>query len=128
VFNEVDVDWTREVTLVEGPFDLLNAGQNAIPLLGSVLMRDSLLLQRIVENQTPVTLALDSDMEKKSHDIAKMLYGYNIRVRIAELGDSKDVGEMTDSEFKLVVDAAVEWKPIDRLSFLIRGISSGSIL
>jgi hypothetical protein len=57
-----------------------------------------------------------------------MLYGYNIRVRIAELGDSKDVGEMTDSEFKLVVDAAVEWKPIDRLSFLIRGISSGSIL
>jgi hypothetical protein len=91
-------------------------------------MRDSLLFQRIVENNTPVVLALDSDMEKKSHDIAKALYGYNVRVRIAELGDNKDVGEMTDPEFKAVVDAAIEWKPLDRLSFLIRGISSGSIL
>ena len=128
VFNEVDVDWGRELTLVEGPFDLLNAGNNATPLLGSSLMRDSLLFQRIVENNTPVILALDSDMEKKSHDIAKVLYAYNVRVRIAELGNSKDVGEMTEEEFKKISSNAVEWQPNDRLHFLIRGISSGSIL
>lgn len=128
VFNEVDIDWTREVTLVEGPFDLLNAGQNAIPLLGSSLMRDSLLFRRIVENQTPVVLALDSDMMKKSHEIAKTLYGYNVRVRIAELGDNKDVGDMFEQDFKSLVESANEWKPNDRLNFLIRGISSGSIL
>ena len=35
IFNELLVDWEREVTLVEGVFDGIIAGENSIPLLGS---------------------------------------------------------------------------------------------
>lgn len=128
IFNEIDINWASELTLVEGPFDFLNAGNNATPLLGSFLARDSLLFKRIVENLTPIVLALDSDMRKKSHEIAKTLYGHGIKVRIAELGENKDVGEMTEKEFSDIVSNAQEWEPVDRLTFMIRGISSGSIL
>ena len=128
IFNEIDIEWSKELVLVEGPFDLLNAGSNATPLLGSFLSRESLLFKRIVESKTPVVLALDSDMEKKSHEIAKSLYAYGASVRIAELGGNKDVGEMTEEEFQSHMSDAKEWKPTDRLTFLIRTISSGSIL
>lgn len=128
VFNEIDIDWNQELTIVEGPFDLLNAGDNATTILGSSLSKGSLLLQRIVSMSTPVLLALDSDMKKKSHNIAKILYGYGIRVRIADLGNNKDLGEMSKDEFFSISSNAKEWNPNDRLSFLINTISSGSIL
>jgi len=128
VFNEIDVDWDRELVVVEGPFDMLNAGENAVPLLGSSLSTESLLFRRIVENSTPVVLALDNDMRKKSHDIAKKLYSYDVKVRILDTGSTKDVGDMDREEFLESLHNAKEWTPNDRLSFLIRRISSGSIL
>jgi len=128
IFNEVDINWSNELILVEGPFDFLNAGNNATPMLGSFLAKDSLLFKRIVENLTPIVLALDSDMRKKSHEIAKTLHSYGVKTRIAELGENKDVGEMTEKEFSDIVSNAQEWTPVDRLTFMIRGINSGSIL
>ena len=128
VFNEIDVDWDSELVVVEGPFDMLNAGENAVPLLGSALSTESLLFRRIVENSTPVVLALDNDMRKKSHDIAKKLYSYDVKVRILDTGSTKDVGDMSREEFLENLHNAKEWSPRDRLSFLIRGISSGSII
>jgi len=128
IFNEVDTDWSSEITLVEGPFDMLRAGDNAVPLLGSSLSNESLLFRRIVENATPVVLALDGDVKKKSHNIARLLYSYDVEVRLLETGNVKDVGDMTFEEFLTCKKRATHWKPEDRLSFLIRGISSGSIL
>ncbi len=37
IFNELFVDWNEPVILVEGLFDAITAGQNAIPILGSTL-------------------------------------------------------------------------------------------
>ncbi len=128
VFNEIDVDWDRELVVVEGPFDMLNAGENAVPLLGSSLSTESLLFRRIVENSTPVILALDNDMRKKSHDIAKKLYSYDVKVRILDTGSTKDVGDMSREEFLASLHNAKEWSRDDRLSFLIKRISSGSII
>ena len=128
VFNEIDVDWDSELVVVEGPFDMLNAGENAVPLLGSALSTESLLFRRIVENSTPIVLALDNDMRKKSHDIAKKLYSYDVKVRILDTGSTKDVGDMDREEFLENLHNAKEWTPDDRLSFLIRRISSGSII
>lgn len=128
IFNEIDVDWTREVTLVEGPFDMLRAGDNAVALLGSSMSPESLLFRRLAENSTPVLLALDEDAKKKSHNIARNLYSFDVRVRLLETDGSKDVGDMSRSKFQELNMRAPVWSPNDRLTFLIRGISSGSII
>lgn len=128
IFNEIDIDWTQEVTIVEGPFDMLRAGDNAIPLLGSSMSPDSLLFRRIAENSTPIVLALDEDAKKKSHNIARNLYSFDVRVRVLETGGKKDVGDMSREEYLGRRKIASEWSPNDRLTFLIRGITSGSII
>ena len=127
VFNEVDIDWSTEVFLVEGPFDMIKAGDNVIPLLGSTLPNDSLLLRRIVENRTPVTIALDHDAIAKSHKIAKLLYQFDICVKFIEVPTSRDIGDMNYEEFLDLKKKAFEWNPINRLMYKIQNIHSGSI-
>ena len=129
IFNEVDVDWAKEIVIVEGPFDLLKAGDNAIALLGSTLSYESTLFKKIIENKTPVTLALDKDAILKSHKIAKSLYQYNINVKFIELDGDRDVGDMSPDEFQELKNSrAYEWSPMNRLFFKINSISSGSLL
>jgi len=127
IFNELDIEWTQELTIVEGPFDLISIGGNSTCLLGSSLSTYHALFQRIVGNQTPVVLALDSDMKKKSHDIAKLLFNHGVAVRILDTGGFKDVGEMPEEALKEAQQSASIWNPNDRLFHLIRNISSGSM-
>jgi len=128
IFNEIDIDWTKELTLVEGPFDLISIGGNTTCLLGSSLSTSHALFQRIVGNQTPIILALDKDVRKKAHDIAKLLFSHGVGVRFLETGGYKDVGEMPSEELEKAKQEAPLWNPNDRLFHLIRNISSGSIL
>jgi len=128
IFNEIDIDWTKELTIVEGPFDLISVGGNSTCLLGSSLSTSHALFQRIVGNQVPVILALDKDVKKKAHDIAKLLFSHGISVRFLETGSYKDVGEMPPGEIEKAKESAISWSPNDRLYHLIRNISSGSIL
>ena len=65
------VDWDESIILVEGLFDAIVAGQNAIPILGSTLREESKLFQGIVLNDSPVYLALDEDARKKQEYIIK---------------------------------------------------------
>ena len=128
IFNELDIDWDKELTIVEGPFDLISVGGNSTCLLGSSLSTSHALFQRIVGNQTPIILALDSDVRKKAHDIAKLLFSHGIVVRFLETGEYKDVGEMPAVELDKAKEKASPWNPNDRLFHLIRNISSGSLL
>jgi len=128
IFNEIDIDWTKELTIVEGPFDLISIGGNTTCLLGSSLSTSHALFQRIVGNQTPIILALDKDVRKKAHDIAKLLFSHGVGVRFLETGGYKDVGEMPSEELEKAKQEAPLWNPNDRLFHLIRNISSGSIL
>jgi len=128
IFNELDIDWTKELTIVEGPFDLISIGGNSTCLLGSSLSSSHALFERIVGNQTPVILALDNDMKKKSHDIARLLFRHNISVKILDTREYKDVGEMPQDILKDELKNALPWNPNDRLFHLIRNISSGSML
>jgi DNA primase len=126
IFNEVDVNWREEIVIVEGPFDLMKSTDNTVALLGSTLPQDSLLFKRIVENKTPVILALDNDALNKSHKIAKVLYQYNVKVKFLELKDSIDIGDMTREDFASFKTNAYEWNPLNRLIYKINSISSGS--
>lgn len=128
IFNEIDIDWSRELTLVEGPFDMVKAGENATCILGSSLRDDYLLFSRIVSNETPILLALDSDMKSKEQEIAMQLNSYGCQVRVMDLGGFSDVGSMTRDDFINLKNNSKEWNPSQRLKMRIGALRSGSLL
>lgn len=93
VFNEIDIDWTRELTIVEGPFDLLSCyGMNATCALGSWLDERYALFKKIVLNKTPIVLAFDPDAVGKQNKVADLLLSYGIPVRgVSWSGQPTDV-------------------------------------
>ena len=128
IFNEINIDWKQELTLVEGPFDLMRCNDNATCLLGSSMARDSLLFTKIVANKTPIVLALDSDMKSKMMNLAKKLNEFDIEVRILNTSGFEDVGEMPRKEFLKRKTAALSWQPLDNLRFKISNLSTGSMI
>jgi hypothetical protein len=102
IFNEINIDWTKELTLVEGPFDLIKCDENATAVLGSELDANWNLFQKILINKTPVLLAFDNEprAQDKQMKIAETLSEFNIGVRIFENPyKDKDIGDMTKDEF-----------------------------
>lgn len=98
IFNELNVDWSRELVLCEGPFDLMKCPDNAVSMLGSDLNERSALFNAIVVNNTPIALAMDADMRtKKMPRVARKLAEYDVSVRIVHV--PTDPGDMTKSEF-----------------------------
>ncbi len=110
IFNELNIDWEEPLTIVEGPFDLLKANQNATAVLGSEeLTLEFALLQKIVINKTPVVLAFDPEpkAQKKQFRLAKRLAEFDISVRILEYPSwDKDIGDMTRNEFMKLLNSA----------------------
>jgi len=126
IFNEINLRWDRPLTLVEGPFDLFRAGSNATCILGSSLNEKYILFQKIIQNRTPVILALDPDAILKTMKIAEKFYEYGITVKVVNCHGYEDVGEMSKLEFQKRKKAANDWKPSDKLVHLISSIRSGS--
>ena len=99
IFNELYLDFDEELTIVEGVFDAIKAGENAVPLLGSSLNENSSFFRKIVKNDTPVCLALDADAEKKQDNLIRLFLKYDIEVHKVDIYPYKDVGEMPKEEF-----------------------------
>ena len=99
IFNELYLDFDEELTIVEGVFDAIKAGENSVPLLGSTLSENSSLFHKIVKNDTPVYLALDSDAERKQDRLIKLFLKYDIEVYKVDIQPYKDVGEMSKEAF-----------------------------
>ena len=98
VFNELYIDWNKDLVLVEGVFDALVAG-NAVPILGSTLRSGSDLLRKIVRNDTPIYIALDPDAAAKERRIIKMLLEYDIELYKIDVSGYEDVGSMPKEVF-----------------------------
>jgi DNA primase len=128
VFNELNIDWSDELTLVEGPFDLMKCPDNSTCLLGSNLGLSHILFQKIVAHRTPIVLALDADMCHKAQKIAELLHSYDCSVRLLEVSCDKDVGDMSHGDVLAAIKSAPIWRPMDRLIFTISNIRSGSRL
>ena len=116
IFNDLYVDWTTDVSLVEGVFDAIVAGPNSIPLLGSTLREESKLFQKLAYNDTPVYVALDPDAEKKALRLIKALLQYDLEVYKVPIAPYNDVGEMTKQEYQSRKKAA---EPFDSDTFLL---------
>lgn len=115
IFNELNINWEKPLTLVEGPLDLLKTNDNATCLLGSSLTYDMKLFRKIVENKTKIYLALDKDVYFKSLKIAKLLKEYDIEVNILDTRIADDVGDMTFLQFQESYENAKEYKENDLL-------------
>ena len=87
------------MVLVEGVFDAIVAGENAIPILGSTLRETTKLFQAIAINDTPVYLALDADALKKSGQIIKSMLKYDIELYQIDTYGCEDVGSMSKENF-----------------------------
>ena len=120
IFNELCVDFVKPVTLVEGVFDAIVAGENSIPILGSTLREDSRLFQKIIENNSTVYMALDPDATNKTNSIIEKLLRYGIKVYIIDVSGFKDVGEMTKEEFATRKENATQIT--DSLSLLFANV------
>lgn len=127
IFDEMRIEWDKELTIVEGVFDMLKSNQNSVPLLGSSLHPGYALFDKIVHNRTPVLLALDEDVKFKTYKIAKNLSEFGVPVRILNTAGYEDVGAMNNQEFLKRAQKANNYSQEERLFYLIDQIQSGSL-
>jgi hypothetical protein len=107
IFNEINIDWTQRLTLCEGPFDYVKCGENSTPLLGSDLDEDSALFNAITVHNTPVAIALDTDMRSsKMITLAKKFTLYGNDVVMVDLGGVDDPGKMTRVQMRNAIASA----------------------
>jgi len=128
VFDEIRLDWNKELTIVEGVFDMIKCNENTTCLLGSTLSESHELFKKIVTHKTQVLLALDQDVISKTYKIAELLASYGIHVRILNVTGYQDVGCMTKEEFIKRRLEANSYTSTSRLYHLISSIKSGSIV
>ena len=100
IFNHPYIDFDEPITIVEGVFDAIKAGDNSVPLLGSTLTETSSLFGQIIKNDTPVYLALDPDAEKKTNKLIRLFLNYDIELYLVDVKPFNDVGEMTKKQFE----------------------------
>lgn len=118
VFNDCLVDWEHPVVLVEGPFDMLTAKRNAVPLQGKMLRPGMRLFDRLVTSGNDVYLALDSDAVYDQVALAHMLHRYGLSVFIVPLDGYKDVSEMGRERFFRCLLDAQRYRDTDRVRML----------
>jgi hypothetical protein len=121
IFNELYVDWSSDITIVEGVFDAIKA-KNAIPILGSTLREGSRLFRELIRNDPRIFIALDPDAEKKADKLINTLLTYDAEVYKIDIPEGKDVGDMSHEEFLERKKAAVPMKNSDYM--LLRKIMS----
>ena len=98
VFNELYIDWSEDVTIVEGVFDAIKA-KNAIPILGSTMRESSKLFKQIIKHDPAVYIALDPDAEKKAERLINDLLQYDAEVYKISIPYGMDVGDMSHEQF-----------------------------
>jgi DNA primase len=115
IFNELLIDWKKPVILVEGPFDAIAAGPNAIPLQGKYMSEK--LIAKLMDHKPKVYIALDSDAWNDSVRIMEELLSIGLDVYYVGLGGHKDPGEMGAEKFGMYLCTS---KPITGKTDLLR--------
>jgi len=127
IFNENTINWKNEVILVEGIFDAIKIGDNAIPILGSWIDEDYYLFQKIIQENASVIICLDLDARKKQIKLLRKFYEYGIEVKTVDLESDKDIGDFSKKEVFDIISQAKRFDNTQRMRYLISGIKSGSV-
>lgn len=99
IWNDLMVDWSKPVHIVEGPFDAFRVRDNVVALQGSILNKNSKLFSRLVLSGNDVFFALDGDAFRNQMKMIQELTSYGIRCWSIPLSGFKDVAEMTSEQF-----------------------------
>jgi len=99
VFNELFLDWNKDVVVVEGVFDALVAG-NALPLLGSTVREESVVFQTILSNDPVLYLALDDNAQTKREKLIDLCLKYELEVYNIDTSGIEDIGSITKKQFE----------------------------
>jgi hypothetical protein len=91
------IDWKNPVTIVEGVFDAIKI-DNSIPLLGSTMMENSILFQRIAMEQPKIYIGLDHDALYKSLNIITSMIQYGLEVYLLNTTQIEDIGSISKYE------------------------------
>ena len=127
VFNEIDINWSKHVFLVEGVFDAVMSPDNTIPIMGSELSKSSLLYERLVRNQSSVTISLDADARDKMYKIAKLLTNAGCSVRVATYDGERDLGDMSKVDVSAIMKNSLPYNEYNGIRHKISFLKSGSI-
>jgi len=128
IFNEIDIEWSMPIILVEGVFDAIKCPDNCIPILGSQLSKDSLLFKMLVKNQSEVYLSLDSDMKSKAYEIANILTSSGCPTYVSFAREGTDIGEMNKESVVDLLKSSKSYSRSDSIYHRISKIKSGSII
>lgn len=107
VFNELNIDWSSPVTLVEGVFDAIKV-KNSIPILGSTTKHNSKIIDRISKYKPEVIVALDSDAYDKALRLYKLLSQFDVKVKLLAIKGERDLGDMGKQEVKELFSKATD--------------------
>lgn len=103
ISNEYLVDWTKPIFLVEGIFDEVAIGPQAIALYGKSLLPK--LAVRLVEEKPPmVHVCLDSDAYDEAYWLLSRLVRYDLPCSLVDLAEK----DPSDAGRQAVLDAASE--------------------
>ena len=94
IFNEHQIDWGKDVYLVEGVFDMFFVN-NSIPVLGKNV--SDKLWGKLYDNcKSNIVICLDGDAWKDAEKLYRKLDGGRLtgRIRLIKLPKDKDVGEL----------------------------------
>ena len=124
IFNDLMIDWTKPIVLVEGFFDSLKY-ENSVPILGSTLNTKSKLFAKIVNHCKSIYICLDKDAKKKELKIIKNFLDFGVEVYKIELYDYNDLGEVPDS---LLVEYKKRASNMTRNNYLLQKLNLGGKL
>lgn len=108
IFNELLLDFEKDLIITEGAFDAIKA-ENCVPILGNEIFgneRETILFSKIIKNDTPIFMALDSDAWAFETKIIDYFLLYEIEIHKINLGKYKDLGEMSREEIKQAKEEA----------------------
>jgi|TARA_B100000700_G_C15019639_1_gene845035 hypothetical protein len=94
IFNESKIDWSKDVYLVEGVFDMFFI-ENSIPILGKTV--SDKLWGKLYDNcEGNIIICLDGDALKDAEKLYRKLDGgkLNHRIRLIKMPQNKDVAEL----------------------------------
>lgn len=127
IFNELKIDWTKRIVLVEGPFDLMKCPENSTCMLGSALTEEHYLFVKLIEHSCDVVMCLDNDATAKANKIANNLKSYGVNVRMCSLPEDKDPGQLSKDQMAEIVEKSVEWNDMSSFLSKIKLLNSHSL-
>jgi hypothetical protein len=102
---ELFTDFTKPITIVEGPFDALSVKYNVVPLFGKTMSKK--LKMKLIDYRPPyVNVLLDNDALGSSLKICDFLISNNIEARLILL-DGKDPNEIGHEKTWQTINSSV---------------------